>query len=99
MTDDEKKWHLGLARIKFGILVNSTVNKTTGKSPHELMFGYRPRGANDSFLAVEVGNPECSDTLYDRREQAKKCIDAYQGKQKQRYDSKRLGGVKYKVGQ
>ncbi|KAJ8950969.1 hypothetical protein NQ318_006353 [Aromia moschata] len=96
-TDDESRWDQGIGRIKFGI--NSTLCKSTGKTPHELMFGYCPRGINDSFLSSEVGNSEYSTTLSERREQAKQNIERDQVKQKKRYDSKRLVDIKYQVGQ
>ncbi|KAJ8961438.1 hypothetical protein NQ318_014685 [Aromia moschata] len=96
-TDDESRWDQGIGRITFGI--NSTLCKSTGKTPHELMFGYCPRGINDSFLSYEVGNSEYSTTLSERREQAKQNIERDQVKQKKRYDSKRLVDIKYQVEQ
>jgi transposase InsO family protein len=46
-TDDERKWDETLRTIQWGL--NTTVNKTTGKTPYELLLGYQPRQANDAF--------------------------------------------------
>jgi hypothetical protein len=39
-TDDERKWDEAVKSIQWGL--NTTLNKTTGKTPYELLLGYRP---------------------------------------------------------
>lgn len=54
-TDDETTWDLFVEKVKWGL--NSTTNSTTGKTPYEVMFGYKPRGLADSLLVNEVFLP------------------------------------------
>jgi hypothetical protein len=88
-TDDERKWDETLRTIQWGL--NTTVNKTTGKTPYELLLGYQPRQANDAFLSTEVCEVTRDDDLPATRIKIGKRISAKQAQQKTHYDKKRLG--------
>jgi hypothetical protein len=79
-TDDERKWDEGVKSIQWGL--NTSLNTTTGKTPYELLLGYRPRQADDSFLSAEV----CDTHLSVTRERTSERI---REKQKARYDLSR----------
>jgi hypothetical protein len=51
-TDDERKWDTNVPNVQWGL--NTSVNKTTGRTAYELLLGYQPRQAHDSFLSAEV---------------------------------------------
>jgi hypothetical protein len=96
-TDDERKWDETLRTIQWGL--NTTVNKTTGKTPYELLLGYQPRQANDAFLSTEVCEVTRDDDLPATRIKIGKRISAKQAQQKTRYDKKRRAAPTYTVGQ
>lgn len=54
LISDEIHWDRHLEEIRWSI--NTTVNRTTGKSPHKILFGYHPRHRASAFLqhAVQV---------------------------------------------
>lgn len=92
-TDEEDTWDQNIPRIRLGI--NSSTNKATNKSPHEMIFGYQLRGVNDAFLTSEV----CVDGLVNLHENRQKAVEAIalnQEKQKCRFDAKRKN-VKFKI--
>jgi hypothetical protein len=96
-TDDERKWDETLRTIQWGL--NTTVNKTTGKTPYELLLGYQPRQANDAFLSTEVCEVTRDDDLPATRIKIGKRISAKQAQQKTHYDKKRRAAPTYTVGQ
>lgn len=51
-TEDEEPWGETVSKVKWRI--NSTVNSATGKSPYEILFGYRLCSVNDAFWTLEV---------------------------------------------
>jgi hypothetical protein len=75
------------------------VNKTTGKTPYELLLGYQPRQANAAFLSTEVCEVTRDDDLPATRIKIGKRISAKQAQQKTRYDKKRRAAPTYTVGQ
>jgi transposase InsO family protein len=83
-TDDERKWDEAVRHVQWGL--NTSLNKTTGKTPYELLLGYRPRQANDSFLSAEVCDTPSDENLLDTRRQTSERIRAKQAEQKTRYD-------------
>lgn len=95
-TEDESRWDESISSIKWGI--NSTINSTTGKSPYEVFFGYRPRGVNDAFLASEVGCEKRLDLMALRTEVSKVTLEK-QRCQKANYDKRHAAVTKFKVGQ
>ena len=46
-----RSWDLKLATAEFAY--NTTVNRTTGKSPHEIIYGFRPRQPIDRILVSD----------------------------------------------
>jgi hypothetical protein len=96
-TDDERKWVETRKNIQWGL--NASLNKTTGKTPYELLLGYRPRRANDSFLSTEVCDTPHDETLSVTREHTSERIRAKQAEQKARYDLSRKPTPNYCVGQ
>jgi hypothetical protein len=71
---------------------SSSRNKTTRRTPHELMFAYKPRNATQNKLLLGLGEsetPETEEMLLDRRAEAVKAIEKAQEKQKLRFDGKR----------
>lgn len=96
-ADDERKWDNVIGSIRFGI--NSAVQSVTAKSPHDLLFGYKPKGIHDAFLAHEVEQNENVDNdMSTAREEAARRITAAQSKQKAYYDAKRKKPIVYDVG-
>lgn len=95
--EDGKDWDMRLKQIQFAI--NSMENKTTKKSPHELLFAYRPRNAlqNKLILALEDVNDE-EINLEELRTDALKATQEQQLRQKQYYDKKHSAPRKYNEG-
>lgn len=95
-VEDGARWDETLSQVRWGI--NSTINSTTGKSPYEVFFGYRPRGINDAFLASEVINDERRD-LKKLRDGVADMIQERQSSQKEYYDKRHAAVTSYSVGQ
>jgi hypothetical protein len=96
-TDDERKWDEGVKSIQWGL--NTSLNKTTGKTPYVLLLRYRPRQANDSFLSAEVCDTQYDEHLSVTRELTSERIREKQAEQKARYDLSRRPTPTYYVGQ
>jgi hypothetical protein len=79
--------------------LNTTLNKTTGKTPYELLLGYQPRQANDSFLSAEMCDTQYDDHLSVTREHTSERIREKQAEHKARYDLRRRPTPTYNVGQ
>lgn len=100
--EDGKDWDKNLKIIQWSI--NSMPNKTTGKTPHELLFGYHPRNAlkNKLILALEEIQPteetDALEILNENREYALSQIEKAQVSQKKRFDKARKAPTKYNVG-
>ena len=84
-------------QIQFGL--NTTINKTTNKTPYELLLGYRPRQASDSFLSAEVCTTNYDSDLTKTREKTSQRIVDKQDQQKMQYDAKRKAAPEFRVGQ
>jgi transposase InsO family protein len=101
LEEGEDKWDRNVSKIQFAY--NSTINKTTGKSPYELMMGYRPRNKGDAFvtneLDADVTVKAGSSDIQEIRNDANVRIVTEQAKAKQRFDAKRRVAPKYDVGQ
>jgi hypothetical protein len=79
--------------------LNASLNETTGKTPHELLLGYQPRQANDSFLRAEVCDTLRDENRLDTRRQTSKRIRTKQAQQNTRYDRRRKPTPVYCEGQ
>jgi hypothetical protein len=101
LKEGEDKWDRNVSKIQFAY--NSTINKTTGKSPYELMMGYRPRNKGDAFvtneLDADVTVKAGPSDIQEIRNDANVRIVTEQAKAKQRFDAKRRIAPKYDVGQ
>ncbi|KAG5877689.1 hypothetical protein JTB14_003843 [Gonioctena quinquepunctata] len=95
-TTEEKRWDEAVSQVKWGI--NSTVNSATGKTPHEVFFGYRPRGVNDAFLTSEISE-ENHQNLESLRDDVSRKIETQQQYQKEYYDKRHAMIKKFTVGQ
>jgi hypothetical protein len=98
-TDDERKWDTNVPNVQWGL--NTSVNKTTGRTAYEPLLGYQPRQAHDSFLIAEVcsGVDAHDKHLSLTREQACIRTQKKQADQKARYDRTRKRTPHYSVGQ
>lgn len=80
--------------------INNTINRSTGKSPSQLVFGLDQRGKCEDNLKILVGNTINSPTrdLQDIRKQAAERISQSQQQQKADYDRKRKAPKTYEKG-
>lgn len=93
----ENEWDKHLEEIQLAI--NTTINKTTGKSPSEILFGIRVRTKGDGMIASLLdcdGNE--SKTLSEVRNEVNLRVSNEQIKQKNRFDRKRKEATIYKAG-
>lgn len=95
MTENELKWDCCISSICFGL--NSTVNKSTGKTPYELVMGYVPRSLNDSYISNELCNNDIKTNVVQNRQSATENIKIQQKLQKKYYDSKRVKSKKFEI--
>ncbi|CAK1600859.1 unnamed protein product [Parnassius mnemosyne] len=96
---DEKAWDEHIRDIQIGL--NTTVHKTTHKSPSELLFCFNINNRSQGILSTIINdtlNVISSDELESVREEANKRIQAQQQKDVDRYNRHRKAGRKYKVG-
>lgn len=96
---DDRTWDEFLFDIQIGL--NTTVNKTTQKSPSELLFGFNITNASESILndvledTNTIATPE---EISEMRETSGECIKIQQEKDKHRFDKKRKLTQRYKEG-
>lgn len=92
----EKEWEKRLPEIQFAL--NNSVNATTGKTPSELLMGYRPRNPAEAIINVEIQpNRPIVNSLKELREEVYQQIKRKQNNQKKRFDKKRKIARKYEV--
>lgn len=96
-TPEERKWDETVTDVQFAI--NNVPCKTTGKTPSELLYGYRPRSGSDAALIDEVSKSAALvvDIVQLREEASQKTAEA-QLKAKAIYDRKRKKPRSYKIG-
>lgn len=92
---DGSDWDKHIKKLERDI--NTTINKTTNKSPFELLYGYLPRfeDGQTRFLTTEGEGYRLPQDL---RCEVRKHVEKEQLKYKQRYDRHRNEGLKYEVG-
>lgn len=96
-TLEEDMWDQNLNAVQFAI--NNVPNSSTGKTPSELLVGFKPRGTTDRLLLDElIGLPKVVEDLVALRSEAADKITANQKRQKETYDKTRKEPIKYKVG-
>ncbi|KAJ0169305.1 hypothetical protein K1T71_015189 [Dendrolimus kikuchii] len=96
---DDKSWDDYIYDIQVGI--NTTVHKTTQKSPSELLFGFNVTSRSEGILSPiirDTTNVINSDNLNNVRDEASSNIKTQQLKDIERFNSRRKSGKGYKVG-
>lgn len=77
--------------------LNTAVNKTTGKTPFEALYGYIPSYGDGASRELIVDN-ESYNPPNKVREQVRQVVEAEQKKYKNRHDKHKLPGPKYELG-
>ncbi|CAB0032348.1 unnamed protein product [Trichogramma brassicae] len=96
LTDAEGlHWDKNLAKLENDL--NASINKTTGKTPFEMLYGYIPR-FEEGLSRVLTCAAETYRLPIDVRNEAIKRIEQEQVNAKARYDKARVTNVKYDVG-
>lgn len=96
-TSDENRWDDHIRQIQ--ISINTTVSKTTGKTPTELLYGYKPRSGEDMPLLDEIAQiPAMLEDLPTLRREVSEKIAKEQARQKVHYDNRRKKPRQYKEG-
>lgn len=101
MTHDKPKgsWDDYLPDVQLGI--NTTVHKTTNKTPTELLFGRQVLNPSQGLIGdvfADTGNGVVGCNLDELRDSVKQRLDDQQIKDKQRYDASKRD-VKFKEGE
>lgn len=96
LKDHEKEWDRKLGTIQWGL--NNTKQKTTGRTPAEIMFGVRINSEVNPALN-EVRTSEQAISAASIRSEVKERIDKAQEKQKLYYDKGRTIARTYKKGE
>lgn len=92
----DNEWDVMIPRVQWGL--NNTVNKTTSKTPSEVLFGFTPTGVSDGAMnSVVSANHEFEDRDSIRSEVSERIVQS-QKMQKERFDKKRKPAYVYKVG-
>lgn len=84
---DENKWDREVYKVRWAL--NNTMNKGTGKSPAELLYGYRPRNKAEVALLNDVDEVSYDVNREKTRKRAHELIKDNQSKAKARYDFRR----------
>lgn len=97
LNGDERSWDDAVGRVQWGL--NNTCQKTTGRSPTEIMFGTCMNSeANPKLNEVRQETRKVDDVI-DIREEVKDRIDVQQEKQKENYDKNRRPAKIYTEGE
>lgn len=90
----ERQWDRCLKKVQF--VLNSAVNKTTRRTPFNMLYGYNPSLEHAEFQKVAALRWEDPDEI---RRRAHEDINKNQAKYKHHFDKKRYDGVHYDVGE
>lgn len=90
-TSSDEAWDMCLAKIENDL--NTSVNKTTGRSAFELLFGYIPRFKDGQIRELTVDNETYTDPKCLQAEAVHHMIKERQ-KYKEQYDKHRYKNVK-----
>lgn len=96
-TLEEDRWDQNIREVQFAL--NNIENKSTGKTPSQLLFGTIPRSGSDMILIDEI--KQTADTITDIQEERNKAAEQIikaQVQQKKYYDKKRKKPKIYKEG-
>lgn len=92
----DNEWDLKIPQVQWAL--NNTINKATGKSPSELLFGVTPTGVSDGPLNAVVAEANKYIDRTQVRADAKEKILEEQKKQKERFDKRRKEAKSYAIG-
>lgn len=93
---DERVWDEQVGRVQWGL--NNTIQKSTGKTPSELMFGMQMNGEINSNLKEIILETQQKNDLGAIRQEVKDKLDQEQQKQKEYYDQGRIPAKIYAEG-
>lgn len=102
--NDERVWDDKLLQVQWGL--NNTVNKGTGKSPSQILFGLNLTNANEGHLMSEI-NPDIdennvqseeSNKIAEIRSEVNEHTATTQNKQKNDFDKKRKKPPQFNIG-
>ncbi|CAG9133253.1 unnamed protein product [Plutella xylostella] len=96
LRDNEKEWDNKIGKLQWGL--NNTIQKTTGKTPAEIMFGTAMNSEVKPALNAVVNDTHRVTDLTDLRTEVKEKIDEAQAVQKERYDRNRHAARTYSKG-
>lgn len=92
--DDE--WDIMIPRVQWGL--NNTINKSTGKSPAEVLFGVAPTGVSDGAMNTVVSEVNRCEDRDEIRVEVRERVESQQIKQKTNFDKRRKVAHTYKIG-
>lgn len=94
---DESLWDEKVLEVQWGL--NNTINKGTGHTPAEVLFGLRLVGQSEGKLTAALGSDEVREIDLDAvRVDVDNKVTENQRKQKERFDRSRCAPRKFKVG-
>ncbi|CAH2100995.1 unnamed protein product [Euphydryas editha] len=96
---NDKSWDEFVPDIQIGL--NTSVHKTTQKSPSELLFGFRASNTTEGILNDAISDTvkvNSSEQLDEMRKKAGELIRLQQEKDSVRFNRKRKPGINYKIG-
>lgn len=95
---DEKDWDLKLGKLQWSL--NNTINKGTGKSPAEIVFGQRTIGQTEGIIkgAIEETEQMPSTEREELRQAVQENIEENQVKMKEAFDKKRASTKVFQQG-
>lgn len=96
LRDCERDWDNKLGKIQWGL--NNTLQKTTGRTPAEVMFGMSMNGEVNACLSEVANETQEPYELSALREEVKSRIDKAQEAQKSYYDKNRHPAHLYNLG-
>lgn len=97
--EDPRQWFKFVTRLQ--TTINSTVTRSTGISPFELLIGVKMRNSEDIELSNQLDEALRADFCEKRQEQrllAKSNIEKIQKENKKYYNRNRKPAIKYKIG-
>lgn len=97
LNADERSWDESIGAVQWGL--NNTNQKTTGRTPAEVMFGTSMNAELDPKLNEIRRNTREDNDVIAIREEVKDRIQEEQGKQKANYDKNRKPARLYKEGE
>lgn len=92
----DSEWDTMIPRVQWGL--NNTINKATGKTPSEILFGVAPTGISDGAMNSVVSETCELEDREDMRSKVSERMAEQQRKQKESFDKRRKIAHKYNVG-